>query len=80
MLAVVLVAYALGIILFTQQVNLPLNATTKAWNPQLLPADWAQVRARWNATNLWRALLCLAAFVAALVTLVWRLAAPRADS
>ena len=79
-LAVVLVAYALGIIVFTQQVNLPLNATTEAWNPQQLPTDWSEVRARWNAANLWRALLCLAAFVAALATLVWRLAAPRADS
>ncbi|EJE51133.1 putative integral membrane protein [Acidovorax sp. CF316] len=78
-LAAVLLAYLLGIAFFTQQVNLPLNATTEAWNPQVLPADWAQVRARWNAANLWRALLSLAAFVAALVTLVWRLAPPRAD-
>ena len=78
-LAAVLLAYLLGIVFFTQQVNLPLNAATEAWNPQLLPADWAQVRARWNAANLWRALLSLAAFVAALATLVWRLAPPRAD-
>ena len=78
-LAAVLLAYLLGIVFFTLQVNLPLNATTEAWNPQVLPADWAQVRARWNAANLWRALLSLAAFVAALATLVWRLAPPRAD-
>ena len=78
-LAAVLLAYLLGIVFFTQQVNLPLNATTEAWNPQVLPADWAQVRTRWNAANLWRALLSLAAFMAALATLVWRLTPPRAD-
>ena len=71
-LAAVLMAYVLGIIFFTQQVNLPLNATTEAWNPQALPAAWAQVRDQWNAANLWRALLSLAAFVVALATLVWR--------
>ncbi len=73
-LAVVLLAYALGIIVFTQQVNLPLNAITEAWNPHAVPADWAQVRDQWNSANLWRALLSLAAFVAGLATLVWRMA------
>lgn len=74
-LAAVMLAYALGIIVFTQQVNLPLNATTEAWDPQALPVDWAQVRTQWNTANLWRALLSLAAFVLALATLVWRLTA-----
>lgn len=76
-LVAVMLAYALGIIVFTQQVNLPLNATTEAWDPQALPVDWVQVRALWNAANLWRALLSLAAFVLALATLVWRLAPSR---
>ena len=71
-LALVGAAYVLGIVFFTQQVNLPLNHTTESWNPQALPADWAGVRDRWNATNLWRAGLSLAAFAAALGTLVWR--------
>lgn len=35
------------------------------------------MRAQWNAANLWRALLSLAAFVLALVILVWRLAPPQ---
>lgn len=65
-------AYLLGIVFFTQQVNLPLNQTTEAWNPQALPADWASVRDRWNAANLWRACLSLATFAIALGTLVWR--------
>ena len=73
-LAVVGVAYLLGIVFFTQQVNLPLNYTTEAWNPQALPADWAKVRDQWNAANLWRALLSLGCFATALGTLVGRLA------
>ena len=73
-LGVVAVAYVLGIVFFTQQVNLPLNYATEAWDPKALPADWAQVRNQWNAANLWRALLSLAAFAASLAALVWRCA------
>ena len=73
-LGLVAVAYVLGIVFFTQQVNLPLNYATEAWDPKALPADWAQVRDQWNAANLWRALLSLAAFAVALATLVWRCA------
>lgn len=43
------VLYALGIVLFTAQVNLPLNAYTESWDPRALPPDWAETRARWNA-------------------------------
>ena len=41
-------AYALGIVLFTRQVNLPLNHLTESWTPATLPADWAGVRDAWN--------------------------------
>jgi uncharacterized membrane protein len=73
-LGLMAVAYLLGIVFFTQQVNLPLNYTTEGWDPQALPAHWAQVRDQWNAANLWRALLSLATFAVALATLVWRCA------
>lgn len=43
--------YILGIIVFTQQVNLPLNAYTESWNPQQLPADWESIRLQWNQAN-----------------------------
>ncbi len=69
-------AYLLGIIVFTQQVNLPLNRITEAWNPNSLPADWALVRDRWNAANLWRTLINGAAFVVAVMSLAAR-AVPR---
>ncbi len=74
LLALVGVAYLLGIVFFTQQVNLPLNYTTEAWTPRALPADWARVRDQWNTANLWRAWLSLGCFAAALGTLVGRLA------
>jgi uncharacterized membrane protein len=77
LLALVGLAYLLGIVFFTQQVNLPLNQTTEAWNPQALPANWPQVRDQWNAANLWRALLSLGCFATALGTLVGRLAGRR---
>lgn len=70
--AVAGIAYALGIIVFTQQVNLPLNAYTESWSLNALPADWAQVRERWNSANLFRSVLSLAAFVLAVIALIWR--------
>ena len=77
LLALVGLAYLLGIVFFTQQVNLPLNQTTEAWNPQALPANWPQVRDQWNAANLWRALLSLGCFAVALGSLGGRLIRPR---
>lgn len=68
--------YALGIVLFTAEVNLPLNAYTESWNPHALPSDWAATRERWNAANLWRTGAGAAAFALALASLAMRAAAP----
>ena len=76
MLALNVVAYALGIVLFTQQVNLPLNYLTESWTTATLPPDWAAVREDWNQANLWRSGLSLVLFAAGLVTLVLRLRSP----
>jgi anti-sigma-K factor RskA len=62
----------LGIVVFTAQVNLPLNAYTESWNPQALPADWARTRERWNAANLWRSVASAIAFVLAVAALAAR--------
>ena len=70
--AVVGVGYALGIVLFTRQVNLPLNHLTESWTPATLPADWAATRDAWNRANAWRAVWSLALFAVGLVALVWR--------
>ena len=69
---VAMLLYALGIIVFTQQVNLPLNATTEAWSPNALPPDWARVREQWNAANLLRSVVSFAAFALAVIALAWR--------
>ncbi|MGJ7583479.1 anthrone oxygenase family protein, partial [Variovorax sp. RHLX14] len=68
------VLYGLGIVVFTAQVNLPLNAYTESWNPQALPSDWAQTRLRWNAANLWRTVASALAFGLALAALCARAA------
>lgn len=65
-LAGVALVYALGIIVFTREVNLPLNYRTEAWNPQALPTDWAQVRSDWNLANTWRTVCSLLCFALAL--------------
>jgi uncharacterized membrane protein len=63
------ILYAIGVIIFTHQVNLPLNAYTESWDPANLPADWAQTRARWNAANAWRAAVSSLAFLMSLIAL-----------
>lgn len=73
LLALTVLAYGLGIVLFTREVNLPLNHLTESWTPATLPPDWASVREAWNRANLWRSGLNLALFAASLITLVLRL-------
>lgn len=70
-------AYGLGIVLFTREVNLPLNAMAEAWaDAGAVPPDWAAARLAWNRANGWRAALSAVLFAAALGTLGWRLHAP----
>lgn len=72
----VTVAYALGIVLFTREVNLPLNHLTESWTAATMPADWARTRDAWNLANTWRATLSLVLFTLGLVALVWRAGHP----
>jgi uncharacterized membrane protein len=72
-LALTVLAYTLGIVLFTREVNLPLNALTESWTPATLPADWFTVRDAWNRANLWRSALSLTLFASGLAALVMRL-------
>lgn len=76
LLALTVLSYALGIVLFTREVNLPLNHLTESWTAATLPTDWADVRGAWNRANLWRSGLSLALFVGGLFTLVLRLQPP----
>jgi len=73
LLAGVTLAYGLGIVLFTREVNLPLNHLTESWTATTLPPDWSQVRDAWNRANAWRSALSTALFAAGLASLVWRM-------
>ena len=79
-LALTVAAYALGIVFFTRQVNLPLNHLTESWPPTTPPSDWAGVRDAWNRANLWRSGLSLALFAAGLAALVLRLKTPETSA
>ena len=70
-------SYVLGIVVFTSQVNLPLNAYTESWDPQNLPADWQDTRAQWNNANAVRVATSGASFVLALVALLLRASSPK---
>jgi uncharacterized membrane protein len=68
-------AYLLGIVVFTREVNLPLNRLTESWTPATLPVDWASTRDAWNLANAWRAGWSALLFALGLAALSWRAAA-----
>lgn len=68
--------YIGGIIVFTAQVNLPLNYYTESWDPQALPADWMDVRAAWNQANALRVVASFTAFFLYLIALLVRASSP----
>jgi len=70
LLALASLVYILGVIVYTQQVNLPINYYTESWDIANPPSDWEATRASWNSANLFRVwtsfsafLLCVIAFV-----------------
>ncbi|MEU5869096.1 DUF1772 domain-containing protein [Nonomuraea sp. NPDC047529] len=60
-------AVALILVILTVVLTLaglgPLNRMADAWDPDLLPADWQEIRGRWQNLHLVRTGLALAAFV-----------------
>jgi cell division protein FtsW (lipid II flippase) len=60
------VALALLIVVFavTFIVNLPINSDQAGWVVQNPPADWAEVRDRWQIAHVVRTLAALGAFAA----------------
>ncbi len=77
MLACAALVYIGGVIVFTAVVNLPLNEYTESWDPQNLPADWAEVRTQWNRANAVRVGTAGLAFVLTLAALTVRASAKR---
>ncbi len=76
MLALATIIYIAGIIIFTAQVNLPLNYYTESWNPKNLPADWSNIRTQWNNANATRVITSASSFVLSLAALVTRASLP----
>jgi len=66
------VIYAVGVIVFTQQVNLPLNYYTESWQPFNLPMDWMETRDRWNDANAVRVVTSFLPFLFCVVALALR--------
>jgi uncharacterized membrane protein len=66
------IIYILGIIVFTAQVNLPLNYYTESWDPSNLPEDWEVVRNSWNQANAMRVGASFTAFVLGMCALCVR--------
>lgn len=64
--------YVLGIVVFTREVNLPLNRLTDSWTPVTLPPDWASTREAWNLANAWSAGWTALLFALGLAALTWR--------
>jgi hypothetical protein len=69
---VVLVGAALLVVVFgtTLAVNLPINADQAAWAVGAPPADWADVRDRWQLAHLARTIAAVAAFAVLLAPAV----------
>lgn len=61
---VVLVAVALLLVVFatTFAINLPINGDQASWSVQNPPADWADVRDRWQVAHLVRTVAAMLAF------------------
>jgi uncharacterized membrane protein len=72
LVAVIGLGHALGIIVFTHEVNLPLNRLTESWTAPTLPLNWASTRDAWNLANAWRAGWSTLLFALGLAALTWR--------
>ena len=55
--------YIFGVIVYTAQVNLPLNYDTESWDPLKLPDYWAQTRDAWNSANALRVATSIVSFL-----------------
>ena len=64
--------YIFGVIVYTAQVNLPLNYYTESWNPSDLPADWMVTRDAWNQANMIRVFTSFTSFLLSILTLLLR--------
>ncbi len=62
-----------GATVSTVAVNVPINAATGRWNPQSPPAEWREIRSRWERFQAIRSWLLLAGFVLLCSSVAFRL-------
>lgn len=77
LIALALVIYVAGVVLYTKFVMAPINHDIQAWNPIDMPASWIDVRAQWSHLNHYRVIASIASFTLATLALVIRASTPR---
>jgi hypothetical protein len=50
-------------IVLTVKLQVPLNRTVQSWTASTIPANWAEIRDRWDAGHNLRLVLALASFI-----------------
>lgn len=66
-------AFLIGAFLVTVGFNAPINNAIAGWQIQSPPADWMQVRDRWNSLNIIRTPLSILSFLFYLCALAYPL-------
>lgn len=66
------ITYVAGIIIFTKQINLPLNYYTESWDTSSLPDNWQAIRADWNSANDFRVISSFTSFILCVISLLVR--------
>jgi uncharacterized membrane protein len=60
--AVAALVLLIGVFVLTLAVNLPINSDQTQWVVESPPADWAEVRDRWQVSHLVRTVAAMVAF------------------
>lgn len=52
-----------AMIVYTVLLPVPINRQVARWRPESLPADWRELRRRWDRLHAWRVLVLVVALV-----------------
>lgn len=70
-LTVIAVVLLLADMALTMGRQLPLNAQIQSWTDATIPANWSQIRDKWAAQHVIRALLGLGAYACLMTAALW---------
>lgn len=71
LLAVLL--YLFGIIIYTKNINLPLNYYTESWVVGKIPSNWIETRNNWNKANNYRTICSFVCFISIILAFFLKL-------